>query len=84
MAAESAEDLFDGTEIDEMLSLRILTLSEAEEPHPAETAGLPGLHSPDPGRSCAWAGPLRPSCCRDARPGTNPVHAGVRKRRECR
>jgi hypothetical protein len=31
IAAESAQDLFDGTEIDEILSLRILTLTEEEK-----------------------------------------------------
>jgi hydrogenase maturation protease len=31
IAPESAGDLFDGTEIDEILSLRILTLTDAEK-----------------------------------------------------
>jgi hydrogenase maturation protease len=37
IAPESAGDLFDGTEIDEILSLRIMTLSDAERREIAQT-----------------------------------------------
>ena len=51
IAPESAGDLFDATEIDEILSLRIMTLTDEEKAESAGRTSVPACSSSAPSRS---------------------------------
>ena len=80
IAPESPGNLFDGTEIDELLTLRILTLADAEKQamrhHEATRALLERTESLANDQMLALHGKLRTRSGRDVPPETAPLRLG--------
>jgi len=77
LAPESPGDLYDGTEIDEILTLRTLTLSDAEKAEaratdPRAAALIDRVESMDPQTMAGLHGAMRPGRPAGSGQGTNP------------